>query len=226
MIKGVIFDADGTLLNSMPIWENLGELYLKSMGIEAKQGLGEVLFAMSLPQAAEYLIQEYHLNLTEEEIIEGINHQIEEYYAEKVPLKEGVRSFLEGFREAHIPMVIATTGDRRNLEAALNRLNIRNLFEGILTCTEMQTDKTKPDIYLAAALQMDCDPDEVIVFEDAYHALVTAKKAGFVTVGVYDQANDRDLAKIWNTADVYLTGFDDFQKFWWSMTEKEENQGE
>ena len=224
MVKGIIFDADGTLLNSMPIWENLGELYLKSMGIEAKQGLGEVLFTMSLPQAARYLIQEYHLNLTEEEIIDGLNREIEEYYAKKVPLKEGVRSFLEGFRELHIPMVIATTGDRRNLEAALKRLGIRNLFEGILTCTEMQTDKSKPDIYLAAALQMDCDPDEVIVFEDAYHAIVTAKKAGFITVGVYDQANDRDLAKIWNTADVYLPGYDDFQKFWWSMTEKGEDE--
>ena len=223
MVKGIIFDADGTLLNSMPIWENLGELYLKSMGIEAKQGLGEVLFTMS-PQAAQYLIQEYHLNLTEEEIIDGLNNEIEEYYAKKVPLKEGVRSFLEGFRELHIPMVIATTGDRRNLEAALKRLKIRNLFEGILTCTEMQTDKSKPDIYLAAALQMDCDPDEVIVFEDAYHAIVTAKKAGFITVGVYDQANDRDLAKIWNTADVYLPGYDDFQKFWWSMTEKGEDE--
>ena len=224
MVKGIIFDADGTLLNSMPIWENLGELYLKSMGIEAKQGLGEVLFTMSLTQAAQYLIQEYHLNLTEEEIIDGLNREIEEYYAKKVPLKEGVRSFLEGFRELHIPMVIATTGDRKNLEAALKRLGIRNLFEGILTCTEMQTDKSKPDIYLAAALQMDCDPDEVIVFEDAYHAIVTAKKAGFITVGVYDQANDRDLAKIWNTADVYLPGYDDFQKFWWSMTEKGEDE--
>lgn len=224
MVKGIIFDADGTLLNSMPIWENLGELYLKSMGIEAKQGLGEVLFTMSLLQAARYLIQEYHLNLTEEEIIDGLNREIEEYYAKKVPLKEGVRSFLEGFRELHIPMVIATTGDRKNLEEALKRLGIRNLFEGILTCTEMQTDKSKPDIYLAAALQMDCDPDEVIVFEDAYHAIVTAKKAGFITVGVYDQANDRDLAKIWNTADVYLPGYDDFQKFWWSMTEKGEDE--
>ena len=179
---------------------------------------------MSLPQAARYLIQEYHLNLTEKEIIDGLNREIEEYYAKKVPLKEGVRSFLEGFRELHIPMVIATTGDRKNLEEALKRLGIRNLFEGILTCTEMQTDKSKPDIYLAAALQMDCDPDEVIVFEDAYHAIVTAKKAGFITVGVYDQANDRDLAKIWNTADVYLPGYDDFQKFWWSMTEKGEDE--
>lgn len=221
MIKGAIFDADGTLLNSMPIWENLGELYLKSLGIEAKKGLGDVLFTMSMEQGAEYMIKEYHLELTAQQVMDGVNKEIEEYYAKRVPLKEGVRAFLEGFRERHIPMVVATTGDRKNLEAALNRLKVRNLFEGILTCTELETDKNKPDIYLTAALQMDCDPDEVLVFEDAYHAIRTAKKAGFLTVAVYDRANDRKLGKIWNTADVYLPEFDDFQAFWRRVTDEE-----
>ncbi len=221
MIKGAIFDADGTLLNSMPIWENLGELYLKSLGIEAKKGLGDVLFTMSMEQGAEYMIKEYHLELTAQQVMDGVNKEIEEYYAKRVPLKEGVRAFLEGFREQHIPMVVATTGDRKNLEAALNRLKVRNLFEGILTCTELETDKNKPDIYLTAALQMDCDPDEVLVFEDAYHAVRTAKKAGFLTVAVYDRANDRKLGKIWNTADVYLPEFDDFQAFWRRVTDEE-----
>lgn len=221
MIKGAIFDADGTLLNSMPIWENLGELYLKSLGIEAKKGLGDVLFTMSMEQGAEYMIKEYHLELTAQQVMDGVNKEIEEYYAKRVPLKEGVRVFLEGFREQHIPMVVATTGDRKNLEAALNRLKVRNLFEGILTCTELETDKNKPDIYLTAALQMDCDPDEVLVFEDAYHAIRTAKKAGFLTVAVYDRANDRKLGKIWNTADVYLPEFDDFQAFWRRVTDEE-----
>ena len=221
MIKGAIFDADGTLLNSMPIWENLGELYLKSLGMEAKKGLGDVLFTMSMEQGAEYMIKEYHLELTAQQVMDGVNKEIEEYYAKRVPLKEGVRAFLEGFREQHIPMVVATTGDRKNLEAALNRLKVRNLFEGILTCTELETDKNKPDIYLTAALQMDCDPDEVLVFEDAYHAIRTAKKAGFLTVAVYDRANDRKLGKIWNTADVYLPEFDDFQAFWRRVTDEE-----
>lgn len=221
MIKGAIFDADGTLLNSMPIWENLGELYLKSLGIEAKKGLGDVLFTMSMEQGAEYMIKEYHLELTAQQVMDGVNKEIEEYYAKRVPLKEGVRAFLEGFREQHIPMVVATTGDRKNLEAALNRLKVRNLFEGILTCTELETDKNKPDIYLTAALQMDCDPDEVLVFEDAYHAIRTAKKAGFLTVAVYDRANDRKLGKIWNTADMYLPEFDDFQAFWRRVTDEE-----
>ncbi len=214
MIKGVIFDADGTLLNSMPVWENLGELYLKSLGIEAEKDLSEVLFTMSMRQGAEYLIKQYHLPLNAEQVMKGINREIRDSYENRVPLKEGVREYLSGFREKKLPMTIATSGDRRNLEAALDRLNILKWFEGILTCTELDTDKNKPDIYLSAALQMDCDPEEVLVFEDAYHALMTAKKAGFVTVAVYDKANDRQLGKIWNTADIYLSEFSDFQAFW------------
>ena len=109
MIKGVIFDVDGVLLNSMPVWENLGELYLDHLGIEAEKNLGETLFEMSLEEAADYLISHYNLEKTVEEVVQGLNKEVEDYYAKRVPLKEGVRQYLEEFRERKIPMVIATT---------------------------------------------------------------------------------------------------------------------
>ena len=76
MIKGVIFDVDGVLLNSMPIWENLGELYLRSLGVEAEKDLGEILFTMSLEEGADYLISQYGLNKTPEEIVEIIAAEV------------------------------------------------------------------------------------------------------------------------------------------------------
>lgn len=214
MIKGVIFDVDGVLLNSMPIWENLGELYLRSLGVEAEKDLGEILFTMSLEEGADYLISQYGLNKTPEEIVEGLNREVRDFYAERVPLKEGVREFLYEFNEKKIPMVIATSGDRKNTEAALRRLKVLNYFQGIFTCSEIGSGKNQPDIYLAAALQMDADPAETWVFEDAYHAIRTAKSVGFKTAAVYDKANDKDLAQIWNTADIYLPEFTDFNIFW------------
>lgn len=214
MIKGAIFDVDGTLLNSMPVWENLGELYLRSIGVEAEKGLGEALSTMSLPQGADYLIQHYHLGKTRSRVLEGINREVRDFYAEKVPLKAGAREFLDGLREHKIPMVIVTTSDRGNVEAALKRLGILNYFDRVLTCTELGTDKNRPDIYLAASLQLDTEPSETLVFEDAYHAIVTAKKAGFRVVAVYDQSNDSKLGKTWNTADIYLSEYTDFDMFW------------
>ena len=214
MIKGVIFDVDGVLLNSMPIWENLGVLYLRSLGVEAEKDLGEILFTMSLEEGADYLISQYGLNKTPEEIVEGLNREVRDFYAERVPLKEGVREFLYEFNEKKIPMVIATSGDRKNTEAALRRLKVLNYFQGIFTCSEIGSGKNQPDIYLAAALQMDADPAETWVFEDAYHAIRTAKSVGFKTAAVYDKANDKDLAQIWNAADIYLPEFADFSVFW------------
>lgn len=214
MIKGVIFDVDGVLLNSMPIWENLGELYLRSLGVEAEKDLGEILFTMSLEEGADYLISQYGLDKTPEEIVEGLNREVRDFYAERVPLKEGVREFLYEFNGKKIPMVIATSGDRKNTEAALRRLKVLNYFQGIFTCSEIGSGKNQPDIYLAAALQLDTEPAETWVFEDAYHAIRTAKSVGFKTAAVYDKANDKDLAQIWNTADIYLPEFTDFNIFW------------
>ena len=214
MIKGVIFDVDGVLLNSMPVWENLGELYLNRLGIEAEKGLGQTLFTMSLEEGADYMISHYGLKMTPEEVIAGINREVRDFYEKRVPLKEGVRQYLNEFRERKIPMVIATTGDRSNAEAALKRLKVLSHFQGTFTCSEIGSGKNQPDIYYAAALQLDTDPKDTWVFEDALHAIKTAKRAGFCTVGVYDKANDRDLAQIWNTADIYLPEFKDFNIFW------------
>ena len=206
MIKGVIFDVDGVLLNSMPVWENLGELYLDHLGIEAEKNLGETLFEMSLEEAADYLISHYNLKKTVEEVVQGLNKEVEDYYAKRVPLKEGVRQYLEEFRERKIPMVIATTGDRKN------------------TASEIGSGKDQPDIYFAALLQLDTEPEQTWVFEDTYQALRTAKHAGFKTVAVYDKANDKNLAQIWNTADIYLPEFDDFNVFWNRVSEEEKEQ--
>ena len=204
MIRGIIFDVDGVLLNSMPVWENLGELYLKSRGIPAEKGLGETLFSMSLEEGARYLISHYGLELTCEQVVKGLAREVRDFYAERVPLKEGARQFLDEFRERKIPMVIATSGDRNNTEAALKRLKVFSYFQGIFTCSEIGSGKNQPDIYYAAALHLDTDAEETLVFEDAYHALRTAGKAGFKTVAVYDRSNDKQLAQIWNTADIYL----------------------
>ena len=111
-------------------------------------------------------------------------------------------------------MAIATSGDRKNAEAALKRLKVFSYFQGSFTCSESGSSKSQPDIYYAAALQLDTEPSETWVFEDALHALQTAKRAGFKTVGVYDKASDRDLAHIWNTADIYLPEFEEFNIFW------------
>ena len=214
MIKGAIFDADGVLLDSMPAWENLGEIYLRSQGIQAEEGLGEILFPMSMEESADYLISHYGLNRTAAEVIEGVTLELRRFYEEEVPLKEGVREYLLTLAGHGIPMSIATAGDRHNAEAALERLGVLPYFHEILTCSQVGSGKDKPAVYLAAAAGLGVSPAAAWVFEDSLHAIRTAKEAGFRTAGVYDRANLADLPQIRKEADIYLPSFSDFTFFW------------
>lgn len=204
MIRGAIFDVDGVLLDSMPIWEEIGELYLKIQGKEGTPGLREILFPMSLEQAADYLIREYDLPKTAAQVVEEVNGMIRTFYAETVELKPGVHLYLERFRKSGIPMAVATSSGRENVEAALRRLSVLDLFQDVLTCSEVGRGKDHPKIYLEAANRIGTKPEETWVFEDTCHALLTAKRAGFRTVAVYDPASRKDLDTLKSEADIFL----------------------
>lgn len=88
-IKGIIWDADGTLLDSMEIWDHAPDHYLETLGIEPEPNLGEILFEMSLEQGAKYLIDRYHLPVGVADVLEGIHCQIETFYRREVTLKPG-----------------------------------------------------------------------------------------------------------------------------------------
>ncbi len=206
-IHGAVFDVDGTLLDSMEIWENLSERYLESLGVKAEPGLSRILNTMSTRQGTEYLIEHYGLKLDLQQAIAGINKMLYGFYSCEAPLKEGVRECLEELKSRKIPMIVATSGDRENVEAAFARHGILPYFQEILTCSEMNTDKTSPDIFMEAARRMQAAPEDVLVFEDALHALETAGKAGFQTAAVYDRYSAGQETEIRVTADYYLHSF-------------------
>ncbi len=209
MIKGAIFDLDGTVLDSMPIWDKAGEVFLYNLGIEAEPELSKNMFCLSMTGGAEFLKDRYRLSMDVDAIIAGINYTIEDFYFYRVQLKEGMELLLKSMQQAGIKMVAATSCDRQVFEKALERLKVINYFDRIFTCTEIGAGKEKPDIYLTAAEHMETFPKETWVFEDALYAIRTAKNAGFRTVGVFDASNIEDIDEIRKTSDIYLEKLDD-----------------
>ena len=112
MIKGAIFDIDGTLLDSMPVWENAGARYLATLGIEARSDLKERLDALSLPEAALYMQTEYKLSVTTEEILEGVNQVVKDFYFKEAVLKPGVCDLIQKLK----PEVKQTVRTQRSRE--------------------------------------------------------------------------------------------------------------
>lgn len=209
-IKGAIFDADGTLLDSMYLWENLGRDYLESRGITPRKDLDEVLQTLSLPETAVYFQTDYGIQETGEAIIQGINHLIFCGYRDKVQLKPGVLSVLQAFAAKGIPMCVATSTDRPLIEAAFARNGISCYFSKIITCTEAGTSKRESKIYLLAAEHLGTAPAETWVFEDACFAAQTAKRAGFCLAGICDPS-EKEQEKLAQISDVYLRSWNDWE---------------
>lgn len=210
MIKGVIFDIDGVLLDSLGIWDDLGARYLVSIGVEPEEGLNEILFSMSMEQGAAYLNEHYRLQKTDTEILTGISKMIEAFYFDEVLPKSGAKELLEFMKAKGIRMTAATSSPRIHVEKALERNGMLGFLERIFTNTEVGASKHSPEIYEQAAAYMGTKPEETLVFEDSLYALKTADDAGFVTVGVYDIKGETDREEVKNTGKYYVTELNEF----------------
>ena len=213
MIQGIIFDFDGTLFDSMFIWDTAGEVYLRSIGKEPEDDLQKILKPMSLLQSAEYIREKYHIPLSVEEIMDGVNRTVEGFYFHTVEPKPGVIDFLEELYRRNIKMCIATATDRYQVEAALQRCGMLHFFSEIFTCTEVGSGKDRPDIFRKAMEHLQTDRSTTTVVEDAYHAIHTAKQDGFLVVGVYDSHESRQQ-ELLSLADVFLSDYFDLTSFW------------
>ena len=208
MLKGAIFDFDGTLVDSMFIWDTIGEDYLRSLGKEPHEDLKETFMTLTLEEAAEYYRTHYGVTLSVKEIVDGVNTMVEGIYRTRVALKQGVADFLAQLKENGTRMCIATVTDRYLVEETLDRLGILQYFSEIFTCAEVGYGKDKPIIYRKALEHLDTAKNETYVFEDSLFALKTAKADGFTTVGVYDRHENRQ-DNLKNLADYYILDFVD-----------------
>lgn len=212
-IKCAIFDFDGTLFDSMYIWEEIGKVYLLSLGKEPEPSLREEIRAMSLYQAACYMKKEYGLSLTPEEIMAGINEKIEGFYLYDVLPKPGALEFLGEMKKAGIMMCIATASDRKQVEAALIRCKMKDFFEEIIACNDIGHGKDEPVVFRRAMDYFGADKSTSLVFEDALHAARTAKADGFKVVGVFDESEKRQ-DELRQTTDFFLYDFKHTEEFW------------
>lgn len=219
MIRGAIFDVDGTLLDSSAVWDDAGAKYLSTLGITAEAGLGRKLFTMSLDEGAVYMKETYHLQQSREKILTGVLQVVEDFYYNKAPLKEGAADFVRSLADRGIPMVIASSSKKEHIAAALKRLGIEHHFRKIFTCNEVGIGKHNPKIFLEAAAFLGSAPEDIWVMEDGLYAMKTAKAAGFHVLGVYDQPSSSDWDEIQKTASLAMKELTGFDIFWEAAAE-------
>lgn len=210
-MKYAIFDLDGTLLDSMWVWDDIDRLFLENHGIIADDDISEKVKTLSLRQSAELLKSTFNMTASVEEIINEIAAMGEDKYKNDVELKPFVMQTLEKFKNQNVRMCIATASVRKNVDMVLNRLNILDYFDFVITSEDVTTGKSDPEIYHLCAKNFGAAPSDIIVFEDAFHAAQTAKSAGFNVVGVYDKSSQYDAAKLKDICDFYINSFEELE---------------
>jgi len=204
-----IFDMDGTLIDSMPMWRNLGRNILLRRGLEPRPDFSEAMKPLTMREGCAYCKLNYGLSESVTEIIEECFGMVRDFYETAAEPLPGVPEFLASLKERGVKLYVATATDRPLAEIALRTAGLTGYFDGMLTCAEAGANKQTSDIYEQTLALSGCRKEEAVVFEDALYAIRTAKGAGFRVAAIHDPALTDSHAEIRRLADYYVERYQD-----------------
>ena len=208
-LQSAIVDMDGTLLDSMDMWTDLGPSMLRRLGVDPDGTDQANLLHKPLSEKAAYCKEKYGLPQTIAEIMAAGAAIVEEFYSTQVQAKPGVPEFLSLLKMEGVWMYVATATDRPLVEMALAHTGLRDYFRGIVTCAEAGAGKESPEVYERAMRRLRSGKKDTVVFEDALFAIRTAKAAGFRVAGVYDKVSQSDQEEIRRLSDYYIQSYEE-----------------
>ncbi len=192
-IKGAIFDMDGTLINSLIVWdmlwEDMGKKYLGREGFRPTKEDDKAVRTLIAVDALDLIHKNYGIGDSTEELNSFWDEYVTKFYAETVEIKDGVYEFLDELKSRDVKMCLASATDKKLLMVAIEKLGLGKYFSELLSCGDIGKGKEEPDIFLLAKEHLGTTLEETCVFEDSCVAIKTANKAGFKTVAIYDPFN-------------------------------------
>lgn len=207
-VKAVIFDLDGTLIDSMWMWEKIDMEYLGGFGITLlPQSLKREIEGMSFTETAKYFKKRFQIPDSVEKMKETWNHMAYDKYKNEVPLKEGVLLFLEQLKTKGIKLGIATSNSKLLAQSVLQVHGIDTYFQVVKTACDVSIGKPSPDIYLKAANELGVHSKECLVFEDVPMGILAGKNANMKVCAVYDAFSEEQKEEKCKLADYYIHTF-------------------
>ena len=203
-----IFDLDGTLLDSLSVWDKIdSEFLFNKRGIPVPEDYVHKIAPMSFEETAVYTKKRFNLKETPEELMREWTDMAIYEYSHNIFLKEGAREYLKRLKSEGKKMAVATSSPEIFFKPALVNNGIYNLFDAIANTCEAGVGKTKPDVYLLAAEKCGALSHRCLVFEDVPDAALCAKEAGMMVCGVYDERSAVHKKEMQAICDVYINSF-------------------
>lgn len=206
-VGAVIFDMDGTILDSLDIWVKSDVQFITEQGFEYDSSVSAELKKLHFHSACDFLKEHYSLSMSSEDIGNRIMELVEHGYLNEVRLKEGAAEFIDKLAENGIKMCVATSNEKSLAEGALRNIGIWDKMEFAITSQEVGEGKETPKIFLEAAKRLGADIEKTVVFEDSSHALHSAKLGGFKTVGIYERNFPDEFDELKKEADLTIKSF-------------------
>lgn len=207
--KGYLFDLDGTLLDSMGVWEQIDVDFLTRRNIPVPEDYAQAIAPMGFRRAAEYTIARFGFSQSPEEIMEEWHQMAVEQYAHHLSLKPGAKEYLKELKQQGKPLAVVTASYPELYQPALERGGVLDLFDTIVTVNQVPRGKGFPDIYLEAAKRIQVPPQQCAVFEDITQGIQGAKAADCLAVAVYDSANQGQWDQTKALADLSIRSFEE-----------------
>ena len=186
MPRGILFDFDGTLFDSMWVWRQLDEQFLRSHGIEPPPGIEEDLHSLTLLECCEYFRKRFDLATAAPVLAAQMLGMVAQDYAQAVEPKPGARELVAAFAALGTPMAVVTAADEGHVGAALTRCGLATALPHIFTTANTGLPKTGPAIFVKAAAALGLAPEDCLVVDDSFYATQAAHKAGCQVAGVYE----------------------------------------
>ena len=207
--QAVIFDLDGSLVDSMWIWKEVDIVFLGQRNLTLPDDLQKDIEGMSFSETAVYFKERFKLEESLEEIKEIWNQMAHEFYTTRVPLKKGVKTLLDYCKEKKIKLGIATSNSRHLAQGTIEALGLTSYFDCIMTSCDVNKGKPAPDVYLATAEKLQVEPKKCLVFEDIVMGILAGKNAGMEVCAVEDDFSLEQTSEKQKTADYYIKDFDE-----------------
>lgn len=207
MIEAVIFDLDGSMVDSMWMWRSIDIEYLGRFGIRLPENLQACIEGMSFSETAVYFKERFQLPDDLDSIKAEWNRMAWDKYAYEVPVKDGVTELLQYCKDNGIKAGIATSNSRELVENVVKMRKLEPYFDCIMTGCDVAKGKPAPDIYLAVAQRLGVLPENCLVFEDIIPGILSGKAAGMKVCAVYDKYSEHQDAQKRRLADYYTYHF-------------------
>jgi HAD superfamily hydrolase (TIGR01509 family) len=205
----VIFDLDGTLIDSMGVWEKIDAEFLAKRGLDAPPDYFMAVSSLGFRETANYTIERFALSESADDLMREWNDMASFEYGSKITLKPYVREYLELLSARGIKLGIATSSPDELCYPALANNGIRGFFDVICTAGDVARGKEFPDVFIHTADRLSVRHESCLVFDDILEAIRSAKLAGMLAWGVYDDSSKERWDEIKQAADGFLYDFRD-----------------